>query len=133
VTLSVKGKRHGTHRLPMAAWAGGLAAAALLVIFAVGPWKMQRTDMKLPGDYYIHMTENYSLGLVEEILAVSGLQVTDMDRALEQEIFLTGNPDYADPFEEAFQPDLYESMDETTMRMFEKLIEDITPAGVERG
>jgi len=123
--------------LPIPAWAWGLAAAVLVAVIL---WPRQSVPPKVEGEmlaeYYLQETGSFSLGIEVEILQVSGLQAADMDRSLDQEIDLSGELDDIDPMGDAFHADLadlYEGMDGTTIRIFESLIEGMTPKGVERG
>ena len=91
------------------------------------------TEPLIPDGYYTQIPDRFDLGLEEEILTVSGLQVAEMDRSLEEQINLPVDIDYNDTFVSVFQTELFEEMDEKTIRVFETLIENLTPPGVERG
>jgi hypothetical protein len=133
ITRAAAKKRRRIFHMPIPVRIAGLAVAALLIAVIIGPWKGQITETEIPGEYYTLIPDRFNLGLEEEILFVSGLQVTEVDLSLEQQISLSDDLDYLDIFESAFQSDLYEGMDEGTIRIFERLIEDLAPQGVERG
>jgi hypothetical protein len=133
ITRAVAKKRRRIFHMPIPVRIAGLAVTALLIAVVIGPWKGQITETEIPGEYYTLIPDRFNLGLEEEILFVSGLQVTEVDLSLEQQISLSDDLDYLDIFESAFQSDLYEGMDEGTIRIFERLIEDLAPQGVERG
>lgn len=133
ITRAAAKKRRRIFHMPIPVRIAGLAVAALLIAVIIGPWKGQITETEIPGEYYTLIPDRFNLGLEEEILFVSGLQVTEVDLSLEQQVSLSDDLDYIDIFESAFQYDLYEGMDEGTIRIFEKLIEDLAPQGVERG
>ena len=133
ITRAAAKKRRRIFHMPIPVRIAGLAVAALLIAVIIGPWKGQITETEIPGEYYTLIPDRFNLGLEEEILFVSGLQVTEVELSLEQQISLSDDLDYLDIFESAFQSELYEGMDEGTIRIFEKLIEDLAPQGVERG
>lgn len=133
ITRAAAKKRRRIFHMPIPVRIAGLAVAALLIAVIIGPWKGQITETEIPGEYYTLIPDRFNLGLEEEILFVSGLQVTEVELSLEQQISLSDDLDYLDIFESASQSDLYEGMDEGTIRIFEKLIEDLAPQGVERG
>jgi hypothetical protein len=90
-------------------------------------------DVQIPAEFFLEDTASPSLGIEEEILLVSGLLASEMDISLDQEIDLPGELVSIDVLDSSFYPELYEGMDLSTIRELERLIEDLTPKGVERG
>jgi hypothetical protein len=127
VTSSVSDPKQRSYRLPFPSWAGGLAAAALVILLIISPWKESRMDVQIPGEYYAQMSGRFGLGLEEEILTVSGLQAVDLDRSLERYISLSDGSYSVDSPNDMYQPGLFEGMNNKTLEAFEKLIDGMSP------
>jgi hypothetical protein len=115
-------------------WIGGFAAA-VLALFILGPWRPFPTgvDEGLFDRYLLQPAQPPILGLGEMVLSQPGLQRVEVDRELDREIALTDELEEIFPSVSGFSPALLEGMDEETIRIFEGLLDEITPYGKERG
>jgi hypothetical protein len=117
------------------AWAGGAAVAVVIIaLFAV--------LKPLPEVHVNGASEPYepyersafvSLGLEEELWSISGSEVAFIDRSYDEEIDFSMDLDVWDLPESLFGKELLEVMDEETIRVFEKLIDEMNPNNLERG
>lgn len=126
VTSSSRDQRERLYRLPVRVWAGGLTAAALVILLILSPWKMYRSGVKIPAGYYTQMAGTFELGLEEEILSVSGLKAEDLDRSIEREISMSKELYSLVSLDDMNQFRFYEGMDDDTLRAFERLIDDLS-------
>lgn len=127
VTSGVKDRKQKLFSLPVPVWAGGLAAAVLVILLILSPWKGYRVNIEIPNKYYVQMIDRFNQGLEEEILAVSGLKPSDLVRSLEQDMFNSEELYGFSGLSDAYQSDPFEDMDDTTLRVFEELIDNISP------
>lgn len=127
VTSSVKDRKQRLFPLPVPVWAGGLAAVALVILLILSPWKGYRVNIEIPNEYYVQMIDRFDQGLEEEILAVSGLKPADLVRSLEQDMFISEELYGFSGLSDVYQSDPFEDMDDTTLRVFEELIDNISP------
>ncbi len=132
--ICVRKPRKG-FRLPIPSQAWGLAVAAALVAVILSAWPSAppKVEDGMLAEYFLEETGSPGLGIEEEILSVSGLLVAEVNLSLDGEIDLSGELEDIDVMGGSFSTDLYEGMDLTMIRILEKLIEDVTPKGAERG
>ncbi len=118
---------------PVPAWGAGLAAALVLMLWLFrGPAPMAPLEGGLDSSD-LPVSGYLSLGLEEEILSASGLAVADMDRILEEEMALASREELAFPLDTVLEGAAYLMMDQGTVEIFEGLIEEMIPEGMERG
>ena len=112
-------------------WAGGFAVAAAAVLILLQPGPRQELDT---GNLDYSLAENFEpvpLGIEEEVLAVSGLVMEDLDRILLSDLEAV-SPDSVVTMDLDLEEDGYETMDRETMKIFEDLIDTMTPEGVRK-
>jgi len=129
VTAQVEAHRRRRSRVLIPVWAGGLAAAAMFVLMLLqsGPAPQPPTDIL---DYSIVETaESIALGLEEEILSVSGVLIEDLDQTLGLGLE-TVSDEITVTMDLIPEGDGYETMDEETIKVFEDLVEEMTPPRV---
>jgi len=135
VTAVIARKPRKNFHLPIPTQAWGLAAAAALVavILGVFPSAPPKVEDGILAEFFLTEMESPVLGIEEEILSISGLQVSEVNLSLDGEIDLSGELEDIDVLGGSFPADLYEGMDPTMIQIFEELIEDMSPNGAERG
>jgi hypothetical protein len=135
VTAAAAGKRRKSSFLPVSSEAWAVAAAAVIFALILGIWPSSPPDIEdgMLAEYFLGEAGSYGLGIEGDILPASGLMVADVDLSPEGEIGIPGEMETVDVLGSPFTAGLYHGMDEETVRILEKLIEDMTPDGVERG
>jgi len=132
VTAEVEARRRKKNRVLIPVWAGGLAAAAVAVLMflQIGPVTQPQTDFP---DYSAAGTaDSVPLGIEEEFLSVSGLLIDDLDQTFALDLNAASEELMASR-DLVPEGDGYETMDEETIRVFEDLVDKMTPEGSERG
>lgn len=131
VTSQIEARRRWKTRVLIPVWVGGLAAATIAVLMLLQPGSAPQLSTDVSDYSLMETTESFPLGIEEEILSVSGMFIDDLDqtlgldlKAVSDEITITMDliPD----------GDGYETMDEETMRIFEDLLEEMTPERVRK-
>lgn len=127
----VKTRKVKVRRALIPVWAGGLAVAAatVLILLQPGPRQVINTETV---DY--SLAENFEpihLGIEEDVLAVSGLVMEDLDRILLSDLEAM-TPDSVVTMDLDLEDDGYETMDRVTIRVFEDLIDTMTPERVRK-
>ena len=129
VTARIEARRRGKTRVLISAWAGGLAAAAVaaLVLLQPGPTLQPQTDAL---DYSVVQTADpFPLGVEEEILSVSGMFMDDLDQVFGLDLNDVSDETVA-TMDLILEGDGYETMDDETIRIFEDIVEEMTPKRV---
>ena len=129
VTAQVEARRRGKTRILIPVWAGGLAAAAIAVLMLLQPGSAPQIQTDVPDYSVIETTESFPFGLEEEILSVSGMFIDDLDQALVLDFKDVSN-EYIATMDLILEGDGYETMDEETIKVFEDLVEEMTPERV---
>jgi hypothetical protein len=127
VTSSTRKQQQRSYRLPVPVWAGGLAAAALLILLIITPWKGSRMDVRIPSEYFEQITGRFGMGLEDEILSISGLHIVELSRSLERDILFSDRLYGPDSLNDLYQTGLFEGMNDITLETFEKLIDEMSP------
>jgi hypothetical protein len=129
VTAQIEARRRGKTRVLISVWAGGLAAVvvAALMLLQPGSALQQQTEAL---DYSVMETADpFPLGVEEEILSVSGMFMDDLEQVFGLDLNVVSE-------EAVVTMDLiqegggYETMDDETIRIFEDLLEEMTPERV---
>lgn len=131
VTAQADARRKRKIRILIPAWAGGLAAAAIagLMFLQPGPVPQPSIDS---SDYAVMESAGASyVGLEEEVLSMSGMLVEDLDQTLGLDMKNVSDA-YIATMDLVLDGDGYETMDEETIRIFEDLVEEMTPEGVRK-
>ncbi len=131
VTAQVGARRRGKTRILIPVWAGGLAAAAIAVLMLLQPGSAPQIQTDVPDYSVIETTESFPFGLEEEILSVSGMFIDDLDQALVLD-FKDVSGDIMVTMDLVLEGDGYETMDEDTIKVFEDLVEEMTPERVRK-
>ena len=131
VTAQVEARRRGKTRILIPVWAGGLAAAAIAVLMLLQPGSAPQIQTDVPDYSVIETTESFPFGLEEEILSVSGMFIDDLDQALVLD-FKDVSGDIMVTMDLVLEGDGYETMDEDTIKVFEDLVEEMTPERVRK-
>jgi len=128
VTAQVRRKRRMRVLLPM--WAGGAVAAAAVLLMFLLPHRSPQPQGTIADYSLLGTSGTLALGLDEDIsLPVSGAFVKDLDQILERD--LGSVPELLTADMEIFpEGDGYESMDRSTIKVFEELVEEMTPKEV---
>ena len=126
VTAEITDRSRNKRRLLIPVWVGGLAAAALVMfmILRTGPTSVYQAG--LTGLDAVENSGYYSLGLEEELLPVSGTILDDLDRQFVQDLGVLPS-EYIASSDIIPEGDGYEKMDDETIRLFEDLVEELTP------
>jgi len=131
VTDQVDARRKRKMRLLVPAWAGGFITAVLALFIFLWPAPVAQLPTDLNEYALVEPGGTSYLGLEEEILSVSGTVIVDLDRPLILDIG-TFSEEYMAASDLIPGGDGYETMDEITMRVFEDLLEKMTPEGVRK-
>jgi hypothetical protein len=131
VSAQVEIYRRGKMRLLVPVWVGGLAAAVIAVLMLLQPGSVPQIQTDVPDYSVIETTESFPFGLEEEILSVSGMFIDDLDQALVLD-FKGVSDEYIATMDLVLEGDGYETMDKDTIRVFEDLVEEMTPERVRK-
>ena len=131
VITEIRVRRRKRMRWMIPAWAGGAAAAviAILVFLQPGPTPLMEDHV---SDYSLVQTQSpLPLGIEEELLSVSGVNIDDLERTLGVEL-KTVPENSIITMDLIPEGDGYESMGEDTIRFFEDLLENMAPERVRK-
>jgi hypothetical protein len=131
VTAQVEARRRGKARILIPVWAGGLAAAAIAVIMLLQPGSAPQLQTDVPDYSVAETTDSFPFGLEEEILSVSGMYIDDLDQTLGLDLKGVSG-DIMVTMDLVLEGDGYETMDEDTIKVFEDLVEEMTPERVRK-
>jgi hypothetical protein len=129
VTVQIEARRRGKTRVLITAWAGGLAAVVVagLMLLQPGPPLQPQTDV---FEYSVVETADpFPLGVEEEILSVSGMFMDDLEQVFGLDLNVLSDETVA-TMDLILEGDGYETMDDETIRIFEDLLEEMTPKRV---
>ena len=131
VVAHVTTRKVKARRALIPVWAGGLAVAAAAVLILLMPGPRQELNTENLDYSLAEKFEPINLGIEAEVLSVSGLVMEELDQLL-----LDGledvTPDIVVTMDLDLERDGYETMDGVTIRVFEDLIEAMTPERVRR-
>ena len=129
VTAQITSRRKARAWIMAPAWIGGLAGIAAVAFMLLQPGPVPQLVTGVPVYQVVETSGSIPLGLEEEILAVSGAVMDELDHNLVLD--LKALPDeYTVGLDLIAQGYGYENMDEATMRIFEGLLEEMTPERV---
>ncbi len=129
VTAQVETRRRGKTRILIPVWAGGLAAAAIAVLMLLQPGSEPQHQTDVPDYSVMETAESFPLGLEEEILSLSGMFIDDLDEMLVLDLKDVSD-EYIATMDLILEGDGYETMDDETIKVFEDLVEEMTPERV---
>ena len=129
VTARIEDRRKRKARMLIPAWAGGLALAAIAAVMFLLPGADSQIPTQIPNYSAAQDGASLHLGLEEEILEVSNDFVDDIDRTIAEDLD-TVSGDVFVSMNAIFENDVYEIMDEQTIRIFESLVEEMIPENV---
>jgi len=130
VTAEARQKRRIRVLVPV--WAGGLAACALALLLFLQVGTAPQLKEGTPDYSLLDTGGTFALGLDEEIfLSVSADLLEDLEQALVKDLEPVSQQ-YAAGMDLLTEGDGYESMDEATMKVFEDLVEEMTPEKVRK-
>lgn len=131
VTAEIEVRRKKKMRMLFPVWAGGVAAAVLAVIIFLMPGTTPDLKTDIPEYASLEVEEVFSLGLEEELLSVTGIFSDDLDQVIGQDL-VTVSEDGVFTMSSILEGDVYETMDEETIKVFETLLEEITPGKIRK-
>ena len=129
VTAQIEVRRRGKTRVLISVWAGGLAAVVVagLMLLQPGPPLQPQTDV---FEYSVVETADpFPLGVEEEILSVSGMFMDDLEQVFGLDLNVLSDETVV-TMDLILEGDGYETMDDETIRIFEDLVEEMTPERV---
>ena len=131
VTAQVEARRRVKRRVLIPVWAGGLAVAVIAVLMFLQPGSAPQLQIDDTEYSFVETAESFPLGLEEEILSVSGMFIEDLDQTLGLDL-VAASDDIMVTMDLILEGDGYETMDEETIRVFEDLVEEMTPERVRK-
>lgn len=131
VTAQVETRRRGKTRILIPVWAGGLAVAAIALLMLLQPGSEPQHQTDVPDYSVVETAESFPLGLEEEILSLSGMFIDDLDETLVLDLKDVSD-EYIATMDLILEGDGYETMDDETIKVFEDLVEEMTPERVRK-
>ena len=131
VTAQVDARRKRKMWVQIPVWAGGLAVAAIAGLMLLQPGPVLQSPVDSPDYSVVETAGAFYVGLEEEVLSVSGMLVEDLDQTLGLDMDDVSDA-YIATMDLVLDGDGYETMDEETIRIFEDLVEEMTPEGVRK-
>jgi len=129
VTAEVETRRRVKRRVLIPVWAGGLAVAVIAVLMLLQPGSERQHQTDIPDYSVVETAESFPLGLEEEILSLSGMFIDDLDETLVLDLKDVSD-EYIATMDLILEGDGYETMDDETIKVFEDLVEEMTPERV---
>jgi hypothetical protein len=131
VTAEIRDRRKRRMRVLIPAWAGGLAAAALAVVIFLLPGTAPDLPTGIPEYASLDAGVGVSMGLEEEILSVKGILLDDLDQVISRDLGTVSEDSFVS-MSSVFDGNVYETMDEDTIMVFESLLEEMTPEKIRK-
>jgi hypothetical protein len=129
VTAQIEARRRGKTRVLISVWAGGLAAVVVAALMLLQPGSALQPQTEALDYSVMETADPFPLGVEEEILSVSGMFMDDLEQVFGLDLNVVSE-------EAVVTMDLiqegggYETMDDETIRIFEDLLEEMTPERV---
>lgn len=131
VTAQVDARRKRKIRVLIPTWSGGLVVAAIAGLMFLQSGAVPQHPIDSPEYTVMESAGASYVGLEEEVLSVSGMLVEDLDQTLGLDLDNVSDA-YIATMDLMLDGDGYEKMDEETIRVFEGLVEEMTPEGVRK-
>ncbi|MDF1526697.1 MAG: zf-HC2 domain-containing protein [bacterium] len=129
VTARIEARRREKTRVLISVWAGGLVVAAVAVLMLLQPGAPTQPQTDALDYSVVEMADSFFLGVEEEILSVSGMFMDDLDQVFGLDLNDVSDETVA-TMDLILEGDGYETMDDETIRIFEDLLEEMTPKRV---
>ena len=129
VTAQIEARRRGKTRVQISVWAGGLAAAAVAVLMLLQPGPPTQPQIDALDYSVVEIADPFPLGVEEEILSVSGMFMDDLEQVYGLDLNVLSDETVV-TMDLILEGDGYETMDDETIRIFEDLLEEMTPKRV---
>ena len=129
VTAQIEARRRGKTRVLITAWAGGLAAVVVAALMLLQPGSALQPQTHILDYSVVETADPFSLGVEEEILSVSGMFMDDLEQVFGLDLNVISDETVV-TMDLILEGDGYETMDDETIRIFEDLVEEMTPERV---
>ena len=129
VSSQIEARRRRKTRVLIPVWAGGLAAVVVGVLMLLQPGLPLQPQTHILDYPVVETADPFSLGVEEEILSVSGMFMDDLEQVFGLDLNVISDETVL-TMDLILEGDGYETMDDETIRIFEDLVEEMTPERV---
>ena len=126
VTAQIEARRRGKTRVLISVWAGGLAAVVVAALMLLQPGSALQPQTEALDYSLMETADPFPLGVEEEILSVLGMFMDDLEQVFGLDLNVVSEEAVV-TMDLILEGDGYETMDDETIRIFEDLLEEMTP------